>query len=238
VVPQVPDDKLRHFLTINDLLAKASTSQERLELLSIAEDLRWECSLIDPWFFMRNLVTTLDEHDSANPYKPFPNDAYLEVTTRVLERELFVAIPKSRQMMMSWLCLTFSLWWGLSHSGQLILFQSKKEEDANRLIERAWGVYDRLPNSVKERVPAEHSYLKIRFPGTDVKIEGIPQGADQIRSTTPSLLFSDEMAFQDDAEMAYAAALPALQGARGGGRAIFVSSAAPGFFQEMIEDWQ
>lgn len=237
-MPRTSPERLSLFRQINDLLPTARTEQERLEILGAAEDLRWECARADPWFFATNLVLTLDEHDPAKPYKPFPDHPYLAAMMYELENEPFVAIPKSRQMMVSWLALTFCLWWGLTRTGQLILFQSKKEEDANRLIERAWGVYDRLPEAIKQRLPAEHAYLKIRFPTMDVKIEGIPQGADQIRSTTPSLLFSDEMAFQDDAEMAYSAALPALQGARGGGRAIFVSSAAPGFFQELVEDWQ
>lgn len=207
-----------------------------MELLRAAEDLTWECAQIDPWFFMRTLALTLDEHDAALPYKNFPEHAYLEQIVRILEREQFTAIPKSRQVMVTWLCITFCLWWGMNKSGQLILFQSKKEEDANRMIDRVWGIYERLPQYVKDAVPAEHSYLKIKFPTLNSKIEGIPQGADQIRSNTPSVLFSDEMAFQDEAEASFAAALPALQGARGGGRGIFASSAAPGFFQELATE--
>jgi hypothetical protein len=45
-------------------------------------------------------------------------------------------------------------------------------------------------------------------------------------------LFSDEAAFQPEFGEAYTAALPAV---RGGGQAIFVSSAEMGDFQELVE---
>lgn len=219
---------------IENLRVTTTDPKELRELLETAEDLVWECSVEDPWFFMRSVATTLDEHDSENPYKNFPDHEYLEALVRLLETHPFLAMPKSRQLMASWLVSAFGLWWAMTHHGQLILFQSKKEEDANRLIDRVWGIYERLPEHFRRRFPAEHSYLRITFKQSDTKIEGIPQGAHQIRSTTPSMFFSDEMAFQDEAEASYTAALPALQGARGGGRGIFVSSAAPGFFQELV----
>lgn len=233
-MPKVHPGRLKLFETIEALRAQATTIKEKQELLEAAEDLVWQCSLDDPWFFLSSVVTTLDEHDSANPYKNFPNHDYLEALVRLLEEHQFIGIPKSRQLMASWLVASFGLWWAMTHHGQLILFQSKKEEDANRLIDRVWGVYERLPEHFRRRFPAEHSYLRITFKESDTKIEGIPQGAHQVRSTTPSMFFSDEMAFQDEAEASYTAALPALQGARGGGRGIFVSSAAPGFFQELV----
>ena len=182
-------------------------------------------------------MKTLDEHDRDQPYKPFPSAAFLMECTRRFETEDLLAIVKSRQMMISWLVVALCLWLGLTRTGQLIFFQSKKEDDANRLVDRAWGIYERLPEHVRKRVPAERRFLKIVFPGRDVSIEGIPQGADQIRSNTPSVLFSDEMAFQEECAGAYAAALPAIMGIGSRrGKLIIVSSAAPGFFADLVED--
>jgi len=88
---------------------------------------------------------------------------------------------------------------------------------------------------VRELNPVERSYCKMRFPRTDSDIEGIPQGAHQIRSRVASAIFADEIAFLEGAEASYVAAQPAIEG---GGQYCAVSSAAPGFFQYLVEDAQ
>ena len=60
----------------------------------------------------------------------------------------------------------------------------------------------------------------------------IPEGGDIIRSQTPSVVCSDEAAFQPEFGSAVTAALPAI---KGGGQLIAVSSAEPGTFQELVE---
>ena len=61
----------------------------------------------------------------------------------------------------------------------------------------------------------------------------IPPGGDVLRQHTASGLFIDEAAFQPDLEASIRAAQPMLNG---GGRVDCVSSANPGYFQELVED--
>ncbi len=236
-MPALRPERNDQFEAIGDALKVCRSDRERKELLTLLEELEWECVLEDPWYFLRTMAKTRDEHDLKSTYKHFPDLPHLREISYAFESEDMLALVKSRQMMISWLMVALCLWWGMKHTGQLIFFQSKKEEDALKLVERAWGIYERLPAYVQKLVPAEQRYLKIIFPGRDTRIEGIPQGADQIRSNTPSIILSDEMAFQEEAGAAYAAALPAVQavGERKG-KIILVSSAAPGVFAQLVAD--
>jgi hypothetical protein len=60
----------------------------------------------------------------------------------------------------------------------------------------------------------------------------IPQGGDVLRQHTASGLFIDEAAFQPDLAASIRAAQPML---KGGGRIDCVSSAEPGYFEELCE---
>lgn len=185
----------------------------------------------DPWFFVRQFCITIDEHDHGHPYKPFPDLDYLRWVTYDWEANPKYLLPKSRQMMMSWLMVALHLWQFCSREAQLIFFQSKKEEDACRLVDRAWFMYERLPEYVKKAAGAKKVYGKMISEERNCTIWGIPQGADQIRSNVPSAVLSDEMAFQNEAEMSFVATLPALEG---GGRYTGISSAHPGFFERLV----
>lgn len=196
-------------------------------------DIHWECACEDPWYFCRTFVKTIDEHDSKDPYKPFPDKIYLKTAVRTWENEPLLLVPKSRQIMMSWTMVALHLHLAITERAQLIFFQSKKEEDAAKLVDRAFGIFERLPDFVKEKYPVEKKYSYLAFPEHDSRIEGIAQGSHQIRSNVASAILSDEMAFQPEAEDAFVAALPAIEG---GGRFVGISSAAPSFFQQLVED--
>lgn len=60
----------------------------------------------------------------------------------------------------------------------------------------------------------------------------IPQGGDVLRQRTASGLFIDEAAFQPDLAASIRAAQPML---KRGGRIDCVSSAEPGYFEELCE---
>lgn len=136
-------------------------------------------------------------------------------------------------MLMTWLISACYLWDTQFHQGRLNFFQSKKEEDADRVVQRAWFVYERQPQWIKSMFPAEYTFGHIKFKQAHSEIWGVPQGGDQIRSHTASGIFSDEMAFQPEAEDAYTGALPTI---KGGGRFTGVSSANPGFFHYLVEN--
>lgn len=236
-MPSVLKADLVKLQALNALMLDETVSpDQRKEARGLLESTRWKVAEYDPWWFVRHYCVTLDEHDSKSPYKRFPNHDYLRWICYDWEEwsaKMPYWVPKSRQMMVSWLMAALHLWLFVTKEAQLIFFQSKKEEDACRLVDRAWFMFERLPEEVRERLQVEKMNGKMKSAKRNSLIWGIPQGADQIRSNVPSAVLSDEMAFQDDAEKSFVAALPAIEG---GGRYTAVSSASPGFFYAMVED--
>lgn len=226
-------------------------------------------------------VRTKDEHDAHDPEQPFPDLPYLRclldcllvsghfcdaadaayalewgiplphLRQQALTGTLF--IEKSRQILASWLCCAYLLWRAKFHAHQLIIVQSKKEEDAAKFVfvkeaqqARISYIESRLPDWLQDQLfitkgmrsggrllSALHraDYGNLYFQNGS-RIWAVPQGGDVIRSNTPSCLFSDEAAFQPDFGLAYQAALPAL---RGGGQGVFVSSAEMSDFATLVE---
>jgi hypothetical protein len=116
---------------------------------------------------------------------------------------------------------------------RLTFFQSKKEEDSNANLERAWGVYQRLPTFFQEWSPAKRTYCNLRFTRQRSRIFAVPEGAEAARQYTCSGYFADEMAFMVDTDKVLAAIAPTL-GERG--RFTGVSSSAPSYYQALCFD--
>lgn len=180
-------------------------------------------------YWLTHYAWTLDPHDQDNPIKKFPNKEYIKKFIKIWDEEGLLLVPKSRQMMVTWLCCALSLHEAQFTEGSHIFFQSKKEDDANTLIDRAKFIFDHQPDFLKVQV--NKTYCKLVFPESNAKIIGIPQGGDQIRMHTASRFFLDEMAFQPAAEEAMTAAKPCLDG---GGKFVGVSSANPGYFSDLV----
>ena len=214
---------------------------EYLEKLANSVDLQhieYELCRKDPYHWLTTWAYTIDPHDRTNPVKRFPARDYIKRLVDIWLKESLLLIPKSRQMMVSWLFCSLYLWDTQFYPGRLNFFQSKKEEDADALIRRAKFIYDKQPVFLRRyRVnpsnTGRHIYCKLELPEIQSMIRGIPQGGDQIRMHTASGIFSDEMGFQSEAEAAYTAAKPTIDG---GGKFTGVSTAEPGFFADMVED--
>ncbi len=203
-------------------------------------------ALRDPWYFCTEYAYTIDEHDSDHPIKKFPDYSYLEMLTDTWMKNKKLLVAKTRQMTVSWLFVVLHLWLAL-RPGQSIFFQSKKEDDANALLERCKFVYRKLPLRLKwgmvlpnmnldlSKEPAMREiYCKLEFPWLNSYIQAVPQGSDVLRSKTASAIFSDEMAFQDKAKEAYEASKPTIDG---GGR--FTGVSTPNgheFFYDLVFD--
>ncbi len=185
----------------------------------------------DPWYWLTHWVWTLDNHDQDYPVKRFPDKEYLRIITEIWCREKLLLIPKSRQMMVTWLIVALYLHDAQFHGGRYIFFQSKKEKDADTLVSRAKFIYNQQPYFLKQK--NHQIYCEITFPHINSKIHGIPQGGNQIRMHTASGIFMDEAGFMHEAEEAFTAAKPSVDG---GGRITMVSSANPGFFEMLVND--
>lgn len=219
------------------------------------------------FIFDSDKLLTKDEHDSKNPVKAFPHTLYLRslldtllVSGRLSTPETAIwakeaghshdflsclwnsgilAVEKSRQMMVTWLVCAYLLWRSKYLPHQLILVQSKREDDAANLVfnkepfvARISFMESHLPSHLRSiQFPHGGAYGHLYYPNGSHNW-AIPEGADIIRSNSPSVWFCDESAFQPEFGGAYTAAVPAV---KGGGQAVMVSSAEPGEYQNLIE---
>ena len=150
-----------------------------------------------------------------------------------------IFFEKSRQQMATWLVCAYLLFRARALDHQLLIVQSKREDDAADLVynkepqvARISCMEDGLPDPLRAvNLEKKGSYCNIYFPNGS-HLWGIPEGGDIIRSKTPSVVFADEAAFQPEFGAAYTAVIPAI---KGGGQLIAVSSAEPGEFQEIVE---
>lgn len=219
------------------------------------------------WFlFESGWVQTKDEHDALHPVKAFPDTLYLRayldcllVSGRCLDPQQarwaleagvsaaelqYLALhgvlmaEKSRQVFLTWATCGYVWWRARSRAHQLILVQSKREEDAAALVyhkepqvARISFMESHLPSFARMvPFPKGASDGVLFFPNGS-RIWAIPEGGHIIRSNTPSVVFSDEAAFQPEFGESYSAAGPAIDG---GGQYIAVSSAYPGAFCDLV----
>lgn len=196
----------------------------------------------NPWSFVRDCVYTLDQIDQKNPIKLFPSYLeYLELLCALWQRHRMLAIPKSRRMTCSWNFISLYTWDAMFHPGRFNGFVSKKEDDAGELVARAEFIYNHIPEwriprallpKIRNGKMSKQPPL-LEFEDINSKIQGFPQGADQLRQFTLSGILGDECAFWPDAQKFYSASTPTLEG---GGRMTLISSRAPGFFKKIVFD--
>lgn len=196
----------------------------------------------NPWAFLSDCVYTLDQVNQDSPIKVFPS--YLEYTeflTRLWMREKRLAIPKSRRMICSWTFISLYTGDTIFNGGRFNAFVSKKEDDSGDLVGRAEFIYKNIPEwriprallpALKNNKMSKQPPL-LEFEEIHSKIQGFPQGSDQMRQFTLSGQLLDEWAFWEQAQASYSGALPTLDG---GGRLTGISSRSPGFFKKIVFD--
>jgi len=189
----------------------------------------------DPLLWMQHYTETKDSHWQENgaesAYRPFPEKPYFRPVIEHLQQEPVVFIEKSRNMMLSWLCVGFFTHAAMTTPGIEVLFQSQKEEKAFELVDYAKTLYDRQQQELKRAFPLTKN-LKDMADGelnfaNGSRIVGIPGGADQIRSNHPWGLLMDEAAFMPEAGDCYNNAVPVCK------KMVVLSSAGPGWFGEV-----
>ena len=154
---------------------------KELDILVATEEVKRASE--DLLYFLEHMVWTLDEHDEVHPVKKIPMDKeYLRELADHFVKEKLLLVEKSRQMMVTWLMVACHLWDAQFHEGRRIFIQSKKEADANHLIDRAKFIYENYPEPYKSvihaRFPARRpmAYLKLAFPKHNSILQGTPQG--------------------------------------------------------------
>jgi len=89
------------------------------------------------WEYL-SYVKTKDSHDSICPVKRLPvrEKKYLQAMFLFMLACPVLFIPKSRQIMVSWALAAFATWFARTSSHRNIVWQSKKEDDANDMVSR------------------------------------------------------------------------------------------------------
>lgn len=208
-----------------------------------------------PVYWLENYAWTVDEHirEGDNERRLFHGKPFIDPGTLQPMRELdggiddyimlvaalwwnneLIAVPKSRQLRLTHIMVNLHGWLAMMHPGQRICIQSKKEDDADATLDR-WHISQEIMRKNNPAIPfpaMRKKYARGIYPNGSL-IMAVAQGAAVVRQYTFSAIFSDEMAFQLDAEDAFTAAIPTIEG---GGKYSAISSAHPGFFEGLCFD--
>ena len=158
------------------------------------------CATSAHFFIFESGLVTKDEHDREHPLKPVPDLPYLRVYLDCLlvsghaiapgEAQYAlkyglspafltsldvtgtILVEKSRQIFISWLTMLYLLWRAKYSAYQLIMAQSKREDDAAALVfnkdkinARLSLVESSLPKHLRTaRFPRDGSYNHVYFP--------------------------------------------------------------------------
>jgi len=215
---------------LNSLISEAGRLTTDIEIKKAEED---------PYFFLTKFCYTMDEHwqhkGKETPYNLFPKKQYIQDICDIFQTEDLIAIEKTRQMMASWIVCGLGLWDTMFKEGRRTFLMSKKEKDANALVERCKLMYSKLPESMQKKYPRDpEKYLEMKWSKRGSILQGLAQGPDQVRSYTSSLVIMDEASFQEKAEKAFEALQPSIQG---GGKVMLISTPnGREFFYRTITD--
>lgn len=185
---------------------------------------------VNPWYFLRYFVRTKDEHDETVTYKPFPAKAMYRIITRVVQEVPILFCDKSRQIAMTWTVGGLALHDSMFKVNRRQADQSKKQEDADGILERQRHIYKGLLE-FKPLFEATGGWPEAKQVGSEIgtntqltfynrdkkgdktesNIFSIPQGKNIIPSHTWSWIFADEINLQPEADKGYGAAIPSCE---------------------------
>jgi len=181
------------------------------------------------FFFIENYVCIedRDSKETAIPFKLWPKQ--IQALEKIVAKRLVIVL-KARQLGLTWLVLTYSVWKMVTRSGYSIVALSKKEDpDAKELIRRLTFILKHLPTwLVMDKSKAPENYSGLTYSATSLKItvnhpnlepssfQSMSSAPDSGRSFTANLVFLDEWAFQEWAEQIWDGAYPLINRPTGG----------------------
>lgn len=195
-----------------------------------------------PMFWLRQCTLTENYQWQAQgrlpkesfPFRPHPQQErdYLDWTMHYILTEKECFIPKTREMMTSWLVVGYIAWMCQFFPATGWLAQSEKDDKAQGLIKYANILYDNQADWMKKLHP-----LKRGDTGTKHMIEwangswfkALPQGERQSASEHPYGYFNDESAHQVAWEATVNVTRPAVK------QILCVSSAAASRFGDLCD---
>ena len=98
-------------------------------------------AIVNPLKWLQHYTRTRDSHwresGASTPYRPFPEKPYFPVLVDIFRSEPVIFVEKSRDMMLSWLCVGWFTHSAMTNDQREVLFQSQKEDKAAELIDYA-----------------------------------------------------------------------------------------------------
>ena len=182
----------------------------------------FQAAVVDWWMGIENPL-----HEILAAWSPnFTFDA---------RRRIFL-ILKARQLGITWLAMAVGVWYMLFRPGARVVAYSYTEEEAKKLVSRAWLMFNSLPEALRNHVevitpsrtdePSEWIKVKHTLPDGTTRISSIqalPATKKAGHGDTVTWAVMDEVARQDYARQIYTAILPAV--ARGDARLALISTA-------------
>lgn len=170
----------------------------------------------DPVYFMKKYYTIQHPTRGRMTFNLYP---FQEKVLRLLQRNDYSIINKSRQLGISTLTSAFSLWMMLFEQDKNILVLATTQATAKNMVTKVRFAYDNLPTWMQLPV-LEHNRLSLRLKNGS-QIKAVSAATDSARSEAVSLLVIDEAAFIDRIEDIFTAAQQTLAT---GGRCIALST--------------
>lgn len=179
-----------------------------------------------PLLWLTKHTKTEDTHwmsKSSEFLAPFPRKEYLRVVMSYFLSETGLFLPKSREMMMSWLVCGF-IAWECQWFPVFWLAQTGKEDKVAELVQYVRTLVRNQPEWMRKRNPlVVDNELELTW-AKGGRFLGIPKGVDQARIHHPKGYFQDESAFLPEAQQSFDAVRPVCR------QIICVSSDEVGWF--------
>ena len=177
--------------------------------------------------WLTKYTATEDNHWKAKGTEPiasFPRKEYFAVIFRLILDSPRIFIPKSREMMTSWLVCGYIAW--MCQWNQYIewILQTEKEDKAKELVNYCRILYQRQESWMKRRVRVTADNATELTLSNGSHILAVPKGANQVRLFHPHGVMFDEAAFLPEFSDCYNTVQPVAK------QIIAVSSGAPGPF--------
>jgi hypothetical protein len=186
-------------------------------------------------YWLQNFTRTVDDHALSKGTAveaSFPEKSYFRPLLRAMLQPVVqpslkcqsLFIPKTREMMTSWLACGYIAWLCQWKPGTFYILQTAKEEKVSELIRYIRLLWENQEPWLQERHPQAFSTGTTFGWRNGSHVLGVPSGEDQIRIYHPFGYMMDEAAFLIEAQQCYDTVFPVAK------QIIAVSSAGPGWF--------
>jgi hypothetical protein len=164
-----------------------------------------------PLLWLTKFTQTEDQHWMAKgtaAVAPFPTKSYLSVVMKYLLSEPTIFIPKSREMMTSWLVCGYISWMCQWFPHIFWVMQTDKEDKVVSLVNYCRILWRYQPEWMQKRCPLVTDNTTELSYGNGSRIIGVPKGENQVRLYHPYGYVSDEAAFQPEFRECFNAVRP------------------------------